>query len=131
LENFASDPKSVVTNILSILGCPPFLLSEWLNIVRWKYINLAKVLDLAHTTKLDPKKTHIIDDEIELTLRVSKFSTGIKTSSDHNITFSMYIKAISFVFPQRQDKYIQYNTYISQLFHAMEVRLHSHVIEFN
>ncbi|KAG2148202.1 uncharacterized protein EDB93DRAFT_1085003, partial [Suillus bovinus] len=100
LENFAADPKSVVNDILSTPGCPPFLPSEWLNIVPWKYVDLSKVLDSAHTTELDPKKTHVIDDEIELALRVSKSSGGIKTSSDHNIAFSMYIEAISFIFPQ-------------------------------
>ncbi|KIK42810.1 hypothetical protein CY34DRAFT_12162 [Suillus luteus UH-Slu-Lm8-n1] len=100
LENFSPDPKAVVTDILSTPGCPPFPPSEWLNLVKWKYVDLAKVLDSAHTTELDPKKTHIIDDEIELALRVSKSSGGIKTSSDHNIAFSMYIDAVSFVFPQ-------------------------------
>ncbi|KAG2754243.1 hypothetical protein P692DRAFT_201669846, partial [Suillus brevipes Sb2] len=131
LENFASDPKSVVTNILSTPGCLPFPPSEWLNAVRWKYVDLAKVLDSAHATELDPKKTHIIDDEIELALRVSKSTAGIKTSSDHNIAFAMYTEAISSVFPQRRSKYTQYHTYLSRLFHAMEVRLHSRVIEFD
>ncbi|KAG2159437.1 uncharacterized protein EDB93DRAFT_1075025, partial [Suillus bovinus] len=101
------------------------------NIVKWKYVNLGKVLDSAHMTELDPKKTHVIDDEIELALRVSKSSGGIKTLSDHNIAFLMYIEAISFVFPQCRDEFIQYNTYLSQLFHAMEIQLHSQVIEFD
>ncbi|KAG0699423.1 hypothetical protein DFH29DRAFT_784351, partial [Suillus ampliporus] len=131
LENFAADPKNVVTNILSTPGCPPFPPSEWLNIVWWKYVDLGKVLDSAHTTELDPKKTHVIDDEIELALQVSKSSGGIKTSSDHNIAFSMYTEAIAFVFPQRRNEYVQYHTYLSWLFHAMEVRLHSRVIEFD
>ncbi|KAG2742006.1 hypothetical protein P692DRAFT_20691152, partial [Suillus brevipes Sb2] len=100
LDNFAADPKGVVSNILSTPGCPPFPPSEWLNVVKWKYVDLGKVLDSAHTTELDPKKTHVIDDEIELALRVSKSSGGIKTSSDHTIAFAMYIDAISFVFPQ-------------------------------
>lgn len=100
LDNISADPKSIVTNILSTPGCPPFPPGEWLNVVRWKYVDLGKVLDSAHTTELNPKQTHIIDDEIELALRVSKSLGGIKTSSDHNIAFSMYIKAIAFVFPQ-------------------------------
>ncbi|KAG2350140.1 hypothetical protein BDR05DRAFT_869568, partial [Suillus weaverae] len=100
LENFATDPKSVVADILSIPGCPPFPPSEWLNVVQWKYVDLGKVLNSAHTTELDPKKIHIIDDEIELALWVLKSLGGIKTSSDHNIAFSMYIKAITFVFLQ-------------------------------
>ncbi|KAG2750891.1 hypothetical protein P692DRAFT_20727623, partial [Suillus brevipes Sb2] len=131
LDNFSADPKGVVSNILSTPGCPPFPPSEWLNIVKWKYVDLGKVLDSAHTTELDPKKTHVIDDEIELALCVSKLSGRIKTSSDHGITFSMYINAISFVFPQHQDEYIQYNTYLSRLFHTVEIRMHSRVIEFD
>jgi hypothetical protein len=131
LDNFSADPKSVVSDILSTPGCPPFPPSEWLNIVRWKYVDLGKVLDSAHTIELDPKKTHIIDDEVELALRVSKSSAGIKTSSDHSIAFNMYIDAISFVFPQQRKEYAQYNTYLSRLFHAVEVQYHSRVIEFD
>ncbi|KAG1775034.1 hypothetical protein EV702DRAFT_973772, partial [Suillus placidus] len=115
LENFTADLKSIVTDILSTPGCPPFPPGEWLD-MQWKYVDLGKVLDSAHTTELDPKQTHIIDDKIELALQVSKSSGGIKTSSDHNIAF---------VFPQCQDEFVQYHTYLSQLFHAMEIRLHS------
>ncbi|KAG2088295.1 hypothetical protein BD769DRAFT_1680364 [Suillus cothurnatus] len=89
LEDFATDPKGVVNDILSTPGCLPFPPSEWLNIVQWKYVNLTKVLNSAHTTELDPKKMHIIDDEIELALQVTKSSTSIRTSSDHNIAFSI------------------------------------------
>ncbi|KAG2149756.1 hypothetical protein BD769DRAFT_1343408, partial [Suillus cothurnatus] len=131
LDNFAPDPKSDVYDILSTPGCPPFLLSEWLNIVRWKYVDLGKVLDSAHTTELDPKKTHVIDDEIELALRVSKSSGGVKSSSDHNIAFTMYIEAVAFVFPQRREEFTQYNTYLSRLFHAMEIHLHPRIIEYD
>ncbi|OJA17976.1 hypothetical protein AZE42_08948 [Rhizopogon vesiculosus] len=42
LENFAADPKQVVPAILSTPGCPPFPPGEWLNIVKWKYVDLAK-----------------------------------------------------------------------------------------
>lgn len=131
LENFAADPKSVINDILSTPGCPPFPPSEWLNVIWWKYVDLAKVLDSTHTTELDLKKTHVIDDEIELAFRVLKSSAGIKMSSDHNIAFSMYIEAISFIFPQWRDEFTQYNTYLSRLFHAMEIRLHSCIIEFD
>jgi len=93
--------SSLIYNILSTPGCPPFPPSEWLNIVHWKYVNLAKVLESVHTMELDPKQTHVIDDEVELALRVSKSSGGIKSSSDHNIVFTMYIEAIAFVFLQR------------------------------
>ncbi|KAG1817646.1 uncharacterized protein BJ212DRAFT_1480207 [Suillus subaureus] len=77
---------------------------------KWKYVNLGKVLDSVHTTELDPKKTHVIDDEIELALWVSKSSGGIKTSSDHNIAFSMYIEAIAFVFPQCSNTFEQHSS---------------------
>ncbi|KAG2138177.1 hypothetical protein BD769DRAFT_1291067, partial [Suillus cothurnatus] len=131
LNNFTSDLNSVIYNILSTPSCPPFPPSEWLNIVHWKYVNLAKVLESAHTMELDPKQTHVIDDEVELALRVSKSSGIIKSSSDHNIMFTMYIEAIAFVFSQRSSEFTPYNSYLSKLFHAVEVRLHSHIIKFN
>jgi len=83
LDNFAADPKQVVSDILSTPGCPPFPPGEWLNVVKWKYVDLSKVLDSAHTTELDPKQTHVIDDELELAFRVSKPSGSIKSSADH------------------------------------------------
>jgi len=131
LDNFALDPKSVVQNILSTPGCPPFPLGEWLNLVRWKYVDLAKVLDSAHTTELDPKKTHVIDDEVELAFRVSKSSGRIKSSSDHNTAFTMYIEAISFVFPQRAREFTCYHTYLNRLFHSFSNQHHSRIIEFD
>ncbi|KAG1831829.1 hypothetical protein EV424DRAFT_1342795 [Suillus variegatus] len=33
LENFAADPKSVINDILSTPGCPPFPPSKWLNVI--------------------------------------------------------------------------------------------------
>jgi hypothetical protein len=113
LDNFALDPKSVVQNILSTPGCPPFPPGEWLNLVRWKYVDLAKVLDSAHTTELDPKQTHVIDDEVELAFRVTKSCGPIKSSSDHNTAFTMYVEAISFVFPQRAKEFTRYYTYLN------------------
>jgi len=131
LENFAADPKQVVLDILSTPGCPPFPPGEWLNVVKWKYVDLAKVLDSAHTTELDPKRTHVIDDEVELAFRVSKSSGSIKSASDHSIAFNMYIQAISFVFPQRVGEFVKHQTYISRLFHSTEPRHHSRIIEFD
>jgi hypothetical protein len=116
LDNFALDPKSVVQNILSTPGCPLFPPWEWLNLVRWKYVDLAKVLDSAHTTELDPKQTHVIDDEVELAFRVSKSCGPIKSSADHNTAFTMYIEAISFIFPQRVREFMHYHTYLNRLF---------------
>jgi hypothetical protein len=131
LENFSADPSAVVQDILSTPGCPCFPPSEWLNIVRWKYVDLSKVLDSTHTTELDPKRTHVIDDQVELVFRVSKSSGSIKTSSDLIFAFGMYVSAILFVFPQRRDEFTQYHSYLGRLFHAIEVPLHGRIIEFD
>jgi hypothetical protein len=53
-EKPISSSKSVITDILSTPGCPPFPSSEWLNVICWKYIDLSKVLDSAHTTPRKP-----------------------------------------------------------------------------
>jgi len=131
LDNYAADPKQVVSDILSTPGCPPFPPGEWLNIIKWKYVDLSKVLDSAHTTELDPKQTHVINDELKLAFRVSKPSGSIKSSADHTIAFNMYINAVAFVFPQRRDKFTQYHTYLSRLFHSIEPWYHPQVIEFD
>ncbi|KAG0694186.1 hypothetical protein DFH29DRAFT_880868 [Suillus ampliporus] len=100
LECFAVDPKVVVQDILSTPGCPPFPPEQWLNIVQWKVVDLGKVLEAAHSTDLEPKQTHVIDDWVELSFQASKSSTGIHSVSDHNIAFTKYINALTFIFLQ-------------------------------
>ncbi|KAG1723393.1 hypothetical protein EDB19DRAFT_1916120 [Suillus lakei] len=118
LENFSADPSGVVQDILSTPGCPRFPPSEWLNIVRWKYVDLSKVLNSAHTTELDPKRTHVIDDQVELAFRVSKSLGSIKTSSDLIFAFGI-------------DEFTQYHSYLGRLFYAIEVPMHGQIIEFD
>jgi hypothetical protein len=131
LERFSVDPKGVVRDILSTPGCPPFPPEQWLNIVQWKVVDLAKVLEAAHSTDLEPKQTHVIDDKVELSFRASKTTAGIRSASDHNIAFAKYINALTFVFPQRWEEYTKWNAHMSGLFHAFETSRHSRVIEFD
>ncbi|KAI6147062.1 hypothetical protein BKA82DRAFT_170552 [Pisolithus tinctorius] len=101
IKLYSKDPRQVVKHILSMPGCPPFPPSQWTNLVQWKYVDLAKVLKSAHSTELDPKQLHVIDDKVELSFRVTKPAGTIKSAADHNTTFTMFIKALAFVFPQR------------------------------
>jgi hypothetical protein len=131
LERFSVDPKGVVRDILSTPGCPPFPPEQWLNIVQWKVVDLGKVLEAAHSTDLEPKQTHIIDDKVELSFRAKKPSAGILSASDHNIAFTKYINALTFVFPQRWEEYTSWNAHMSGLFHAFETSRHYRVIEYD
>ncbi|KAG2738748.1 DNA/RNA polymerase [Suillus brevipes Sb2] len=81
-------------DILSTPGCPPFPPEQWLNIVQWKVVDLAKVLEAAHSTDLEPKQTHVIDDKVELSFRAAKSSSGIQSAADHNIAFTSAGKSI-------------------------------------
>ncbi|KAG2113133.1 uncharacterized protein F5147DRAFT_770991 [Suillus discolor] len=83
LERFAVDPKAVVRDILSTPGCPPFPPEQWLNIVQWKVVDLGKVLEATHSTDLEPKQTHIIDDKIITSPSPSTLTPS--PSSFHNI----------------------------------------------
>ncbi|KAG6328108.1 hypothetical protein ID866_10981, partial [Astraeus odoratus] len=107
---YSSDPKTVVDSILSTPGCPVFPPSQWINLIQWKYVDLTKVLESAHTTEIDPKQTHIIDEKVELSFRVTKPATSIRNATEHNTAFSMLIKALTFVFPQRWEEYSEYQT---------------------
>ncbi|KIK45154.1 hypothetical protein CY34DRAFT_78442 [Suillus luteus UH-Slu-Lm8-n1] len=131
LKRFSVDPKGVVRDILSTPGCPPFPPEQWLNIVQWKVVDLAKVLEAAHSTDLEPKQTHVIDDKVELSFRASKSTAGIHSTSDHNIAFTKYINALTFVFPQHWEEYTSWNAHMSGLFHAFETSRHSRVIEYD
>ena len=57
--------ESSNTSRVSIPGCLAFPPSQWINLIQWKYVDLAKVLKSAHTIELDPKQTHAIDDKVE------------------------------------------------------------------
>jgi hypothetical protein len=131
LEHFSVNPKGVVQDILSTPGCPPFPPEQWLNIVQWKVVDLAKVLEAAHSTDLEPKQTHVIDDKVELSFRAAKSSSGIQSAADHNIAFTKYINALTFVFPQRWEEYTSWNAHMSGLFHAFETSCHFRVIEYD
>ena len=131
IKLYSKDPKHVVEHILLTPGCPPFPLSQWLNLVQWKYVDLAKVLESAHTTELDPKQTHVIDDKVELSFCVSKFTGSIGSAVDHNTAFTMFVKAIAFVFPQRWDEYLEYQSHIRRLFHSVKPSFHGKVIDYD
>ncbi|KAL4062425.1 hypothetical protein V8B97DRAFT_1877860 [Scleroderma yunnanense] len=68
--------------------------------VQWKCVDLAKVLKSAHTTELDLKQTHVIDEKVKLSFHISKPIGSIRTAADHITAFTMLIKAIAFIFPQ-------------------------------
>jgi len=131
IKLYSGDPKRVVEHILSTPGCPPFPPSQWLNLVQWKYVDLAKVLESAHTTELDPKQTHVIDDKVELSFRVSKSAGTIGSAADHNTAFTMFVKAIAFVFPQRWDEYSEYQSHLGRLFHSVEPSFHGRIIDYD
>jgi hypothetical protein len=131
LERFLVDPKGVIQDIFSMPGCPPFPPEQWLNIVQWKVVDLGKVLEAAHSTDLEPKQTHIIDDKVKLSFRAKKLSAGILLASDHNIAFTKYINTLTFVFPQRWEEYTSWNAHMSGLFHTFKTSQHYRVIEYD
>ncbi|KIN94153.1 hypothetical protein M404DRAFT_169023, partial [Pisolithus tinctorius Marx 270] len=131
IELYSKDPRQVIEHILSTPGCPPFPPSQWTNLMQWKYVDLAKVLELVHSTKLNPKQSHIIDDKVELSFRVSKPAGTIKSAADHNTTFTMFIKALTFIFPQQWEEYLEYQAHIGHLFHSIEPIFHSRVIDYD
>ncbi|KAG6329913.1 hypothetical protein ID866_9178 [Astraeus odoratus] len=92
---YCSDPKTIINSILSTPGCPVFPPSQQLNLIQWKYINLAKVLESAHTTEINPKQTYIIDEKVELSLRVTKPAISIKNAAEYNTTFSTLVKVLT------------------------------------
>ncbi|KIK24718.1 hypothetical protein PISMIDRAFT_10125 [Pisolithus microcarpus 441] len=98
---------------------------QWLNLIQWKYVDLAKVLESAHTTELDPKQSHIIDDKVELSFWVSKPTGPIRSATDHNTTFTMFVKALLFIFPQWWEEYSEYQSSLRWLFHSFEPSFHT------
>lgn len=103
LDNFVVDPTSVISNILSTPGCPPFPPSKWLNLVRWKTLERCLTQPtLLNSTPIGP------------------------TSLMTRLSLPSECECQSHLLESRQVNSVQH-----QLFHAMEVRLHSRVIEFD
>ena len=69
-----------------------------------------------HTTEIDPKQTHVIDDKVELSFRVSQPTKVVCNAVDHNTAFTMYTKALGFVFTQRREEFTDYQTFLGRLF---------------
>ncbi|KAG0701936.1 hypothetical protein DFH29DRAFT_805713 [Suillus ampliporus] len=77
------------------------------------------------------QQTHVIDDRVELSFHTSKSSTGIHSTSDHNIAFTKYINALTFIFPQQWEEYTSWNVHMLGLFHAFKISCHPRLIEYN
>ncbi|KAI6154930.1 hypothetical protein BKA82DRAFT_132166, partial [Pisolithus tinctorius] len=131
IELYSKDPRQVVEHILSMPGCPLFPPSQWTNLIQWKHTDLVKVLESVHSMELDPKQLHVIDDKVELSFRVTKPAGTIKSATDHNTAFTMFVKALAFVFPQQWEEYSEYQSHIGCLFHSIEPVFHSRVIDYD
>ena len=131
IDNYSKDPKRVLEHILSTPGCPSFPPSQWLNLIQWKYVDLGKVLESAHTIELDPKQSHAIDDKVELSFRASKSTMSIKTGTEFSSAFTMLVKAVAFVFPQRWEEFAEYQNFIAEMFISFQPSFHLHIIQFD
>ena len=130
IDLFSSDPNFVVENILSTPGCPLFPPSQWLNLVQWKYVDLAKVLEVVHTTDIDAEQTYVID-KVGSSIRVSRPNKYLRNAFHHTMAFTMYVKALGFVFPQRREEFADYQTSIGHLFLAVDPAFHHRIIDYD
>lgn len=65
-------------------------------------------------------ETRVTDNKVELSFRVlsglPKFAGTIRAAAGHNTAFSVFVKALSFIFPQKWDIYLSTNLILGYTF---------------
>ena len=131
LDNWANDPTFVVRKILLSPGCPNFPPDQWLQLVKGLAVDLNKVLGAHYSTEVDSKQTQDLGDVFQLSVKLPRQMRSVQTHGEWVIAFSKTIQAISYILPPRRTEYLAWETYISQLFTAVQSSHHERVIEFD
>ena len=124
LDNWLNDPTYVVRKILLAPGVPNFPPDQWLNIIKGLAVDLDKVLGAHYSTNIDAKQTHNVGDLFQLSLCVPKQMKAICSHGEWVITFRKTVQVTSFALPQRNTKYLAWQTYVSQLFTFVQPTFH-------
>ncbi|CUA67182.1 Dynein alpha chain, flagellar outer arm [Rhizoctonia solani] len=106
----------------------PYLL--WNELLRNQFIDLNKVFSHLHASTETTKLSERIGDHISLVTTTSRAPTKkIKTFGEWSYTWSIYRRAIVFVFNHRGDEMDHWATFISRIFSTTNESRHGSVIE--
>ena len=130
LKAFARDPKFAKSSVINSSRAPPFLHSEWTNIVAGTMVDLDHVISGSFAVTNDNREIELLGG-MEVKFRVAKPVKQVKSSGDWFIAWGIYSKAALYVFPHRKEEFDEYGTRMLSLFAATTTLSHSSIINLD
>ncbi|KAG1774997.1 hypothetical protein EV702DRAFT_973853 [Suillus placidus] len=130
-EEWTEDSKYYRGQATATPGCPSFPLSQWTLLLEGRAPDLEKVLSGHYSTSIDPKQTQSLGKGFEITLSQPTTTHKVKTLGDWSIATDLWIEALTFIMPWKEDELRSYKRYLSGFFVDVHYALHSRIIDFN
>ncbi|KAJ6611519.1 hypothetical protein B0H10DRAFT_1953048 [Mycena sp. CBHHK59/15] len=128
LQEFAKDPKYVVSSLLNSTNHISFPESKWSAIIKGQAVNLDKVITSHYSVSHDKQHAETIGNGVQILFGSSETTKSIRTQSDWIAAWTKAAEATVFVFPHRRRELDQYRSYIMDTFISCSENVHEHVI---
>jgi hypothetical protein len=103
---------------------------QWDRILRGESVDLNQILSSMHYIQLnDERKGRLGDAEVVFAVPESK--RQIRTGAEWSAAFRRLSKAVSFLFPHREEEHREYAEYLEGLFAAKQANAHAKVILYD
>ena len=130
LKIFTRDLKFAKSSVINSSRAPPFPHSEWTNIIAGTMVDLDHVISGSFAVTNDNHEIESVGG-MELKFGVSKPVKQVKTSGDWFITWGIYTRAATYVFPHWKEEFDSYGTRTLSLFAATASLSHSSIINLD
>ncbi|KAG2748276.1 hypothetical protein P692DRAFT_201663153, partial [Suillus brevipes Sb2] len=130
-EEWSDDVKYYRGQVTSTPGCPSFPLSQWSLLLEGRAPDLEKVLSGHYSTTIDPKQTQSLGKGFEITLSQPTTTHKVKTYGDWSVATDLWVEALTFIMPWKEDELRGYKRYLSGFFVDVHYSLHSRIIDFD
>ncbi|KAG1767747.1 hypothetical protein EDD22DRAFT_967670 [Suillus occidentalis] len=130
-EEWSDDVKYYRGQVTATPGCPSFPLSQWSLLLEGRAADLEKVLSGHYSTTIDPKQSQPLGKGFEITFSQQTSTHKVKTYGDWSIATDLWIEALTFIMPWKENELRGYKRYISSFFVDVHYNLHSRIIDFD
>ena len=130
LRTYAKDLKYMKSSILTSPHAPQFPNSKWANIIIGAMVDLDHVLSGTFAISNDNCDVEVIGG-IQFKFGAARAAKQVKTSGDWFIAWNMYLKAVTFTFPHRQNELQYYSQLILGLFATTSIEHYSNILLFD
>ncbi|KAG1723432.1 hypothetical protein EDD22DRAFT_738598, partial [Suillus occidentalis] len=130
-EEWSDDLKYYRGQVTATPGCPSFPLSQWSLLLEGRAPDLEKVLSGHYSTTIDPKQSQPLGKGFEITFSQQTSTHRVKTYGDWSIATNLWIEALIFLMPWKENELRGFKRYISGFFVDVHYNLHSRIIDFD